>query len=226
MEVGRRGLPVKPGHGVRGQAKGGSALSPRLGRDRGAAIPVRRAGTRHQPRAVRQDARRRRTPRQSHPRSAGLDRAVLARRSANPHSRPVDLPAVQNMLLAGRALGLGATLTTLYLNFANEAEAALGLPPDWHSYALIPIGYPMGRFGPVRRLPRQGRHSHCAAAELLVLAPTRFRSRENNTDGRRPSARTARRSGDTGMHRLAPRTHHPTMGSEVCSMRHHRHLNW
>jgi nitroreductase len=62
-------------------------------------------------------------------------------------------PAVQNMLLAARALGLGATLTTLYLNFEKEVEAALGLPPDWHSYALIPIGYPMGRFGPVRRMP-------------------------------------------------------------------------
>ena len=62
-------------------------------------------------------------------------------------------PAVQNMLLAARALGLGATLTTLYLNFEKEAEAALGLPPDVHSYALLPIGYPMGRFGPVRRVP-------------------------------------------------------------------------
>lgn len=61
-------------------------------------------------------------------------------------------PAVQNMLLAARALGLGATLTTLYLNFEKEAEAALGLPPDWHSYALLPIGYPVGRFGPVRRV--------------------------------------------------------------------------
>ena len=61
-------------------------------------------------------------------------------------------PAVQNMLLAARALGLGATLTTLYLNFEREAEAALGLPSDWHSFALIPIGYPMGRFGPVRRV--------------------------------------------------------------------------
>jgi nitroreductase len=38
-------------------------------------------------------------------------------------------PAVQNMLLAARALGLGATLTTLYLQFEKEAEAALGLPP-------------------------------------------------------------------------------------------------
>jgi len=62
-------------------------------------------------------------------------------------------PAVQNMLLAARALGLGATLTTLYLQFEKEAEAALGLPSNSHSYALLPIGYPMGRFGPVRRVP-------------------------------------------------------------------------
>jgi len=62
-------------------------------------------------------------------------------------------PAVQNMLLAARALGLGATLTTLQLRFEKETEAALGLPPDVHSYALLPIGYPMGRFGPVRRAP-------------------------------------------------------------------------
>ena len=61
-------------------------------------------------------------------------------------------PAVQNMLLAARALYLGATLTTLYLQFESEAEAALGLPPGVHSYALLPIGYPMGRFGPVRRV--------------------------------------------------------------------------
>jgi nitroreductase len=61
-------------------------------------------------------------------------------------------PAVQNMLLAARALGLGATLTTLHLVFEKEAEAALGLPPGVHSYALLPIGYPIGRFGPVRRI--------------------------------------------------------------------------
>src|SRR5256885_15712987 len=61
-------------------------------------------------------------------------------------------PAVQNMLLAARPLGLGTTLTTLHLQFEKEAEAALGLPPNVHSYALLPIGYPMGRFGPVRRI--------------------------------------------------------------------------
>ena len=56
------------------------------------------------------------------------------------------------MLLAARALGLGATLTTLYLSFEKEAEATLGLPSGVHSYALLPIGYPMGRFGPVLRI--------------------------------------------------------------------------
>ncbi|HVC61161.1 MAG TPA: nitroreductase family protein [Acetobacteraceae bacterium] len=60
-------------------------------------------------------------------------------------------PAVQNMLLAARALGLGATLTTLYLQFEQQAEAAMGLPADVRSYAILPIGYPVGRFGPVRR---------------------------------------------------------------------------
>jgi hypothetical protein len=43
-------------------------------------------------------------------------------------------------------------LTALYLNFEKEAEAALGLTHSVHSYALLPIGYPMGRFGPVRRV--------------------------------------------------------------------------
>jgi nitroreductase len=62
-------------------------------------------------------------------------------------------PAVQNMLLAARALGLGATLTTRHLQYEKETEAALGIPPGWHSYAILPIGYPMGRFGPLGRGP-------------------------------------------------------------------------
>ena len=60
---------------------------------------------------------------------------------------------MQNILLGAQAVGLGASLTTLYLQFEKEAEAALGIPPGFHSYALLPIGYPMGRFGPVRRVP-------------------------------------------------------------------------
>ena len=82
-----------------------------------------------------------------------MDRALPRRATSTPTSGSCVYSAAQNMLLAARALGLGATLTTLYLQFEKEAEAALGLPPGVHSYALLPIGYPIGRFGPVRRVP-------------------------------------------------------------------------
>ena len=60
-------------------------------------------------------------------------------------------PAVQNMLLAARALGLGASLTTRHMFYAEEADKALQLPKGMLSYAIIPIGYPMGNFGPTGR---------------------------------------------------------------------------
>jgi nitroreductase len=62
-------------------------------------------------------------------------------------------PAVQNMLLAARALVLGSTLTTRHINYEKEVDAAMGIPPGFRSYAILPIGYPMGRFGPVGRGP-------------------------------------------------------------------------
>jgi hypothetical protein len=37
--------------------------------------------------------------------------------------------------------------------FREEVEAIFGLPPDAHSFAILPIGYPSGRFGPVGRKP-------------------------------------------------------------------------
>ncbi len=67
------------------------------------------------------------------------------------HSGASIYPAVQNMLLAARALGLGATLTTRHLYYEEDSEKALGLPPGVHSYAIVPIGWPMGNFGPVGR---------------------------------------------------------------------------
>jgi nitroreductase len=53
--------------------------------------------------------------------------------------------------LAARALGLGATLTTLYQSCVEDADATLGVPEGAHSYAILPVGYPMGNFGPVAR---------------------------------------------------------------------------
>jgi nitroreductase len=62
-------------------------------------------------------------------------------------------PAVENMLLAARALGLGSVLTTRHSNYEKECDAAMGIPEGFRSYAILPIGYPMGRFGPVGRGP-------------------------------------------------------------------------
>jgi len=60
-------------------------------------------------------------------------------------------PAVENLLLAARALGLDANITTWHLAAECEVKSALGIPRHVHTYAIIPIGWPMGTFGPVRR---------------------------------------------------------------------------
>ena len=62
------------------------------------------------------------------------------------------MPAAQNILLACRAVGLGASLTTLHLSFRAEVDARLGLPEGVRSCALLPIGWPVGRYG---RPPRK-----------------------------------------------------------------------
>ena len=62
------------------------------------------------------------------------------------------MPAVQNILLACRAVGLGASLTTLHRSFGEECDRWLGLPANAPTCALIPIGWPKGRYGrPPRR---------------------------------------------------------------------------
>jgi nitroreductase len=62
-------------------------------------------------------------------------------------------PSVQNMLLAARALGLGSVLTTRHLLYEKDVKVALGLPENVETFAILPIGWPMGKFGPVSREP-------------------------------------------------------------------------
>ena len=56
-------------------------------------------------------------------------------------------PCVQNILLACRAVGLGASLTTLHTAFRGEVDEWLGLPEKIRTCALLPIGWPRGRYG-------------------------------------------------------------------------------
>jgi nitroreductase len=60
-------------------------------------------------------------------------------------------PAVQNLLLAARGLGLGAVLTTPHLFHPGAYEKILNVPSAMTLTCCIPIGYPIGKFGPVTR---------------------------------------------------------------------------
>ena len=62
-------------------------------------------------------------------------------------------PSVQNLLLAARAAGLGAALITLPLWSKFLARRALGLPWNISPCAVIPLGWPRGRYGPTTRRP-------------------------------------------------------------------------
>ena len=63
------------------------------------------------------------------------------------------LPAVQNILLACRALGLGTCPTTLHLIHEDELKELLGIPAEANTFVMMPIGYPIDKFGPVIRKP-------------------------------------------------------------------------
>jgi nitroreductase len=62
-------------------------------------------------------------------------------------------PAVQNLLLGCRAVGLGASLQTLPLWIVPIARRILGLPRSMNPVCIIPIGWAKGRYGPTRRPP-------------------------------------------------------------------------
>ena len=62
-------------------------------------------------------------------------------------------PGIQNLLLAARALGLGAAPTTLALQDQAAVARVLNLPETMGAFCLIPVGYPLGKFGPVTRKP-------------------------------------------------------------------------
>lgn len=62
-------------------------------------------------------------------------------------------PAVQNIILACRALGLGTVITTNHLRLEAEFKAILGIPDEVDTFALMPVGWPEGHFGPLSRKP-------------------------------------------------------------------------
>jgi len=62
-------------------------------------------------------------------------------------------PAVQNIMLAARALGIGSCITTIHRFRDAQMKELLGIPSDVETAALIPLGYPLGKFGRPPRRP-------------------------------------------------------------------------
>ena len=74
-------------------------------------------------------------------------------RRGQPQSQAL-FPAIQNILLACRAVGLGASLTTAHRAHGEEIDRLLGLDPVKRpSIAMLPIGWPIGRYGKPTRRP-------------------------------------------------------------------------
>jgi nitroreductase len=62
-------------------------------------------------------------------------------------------PAAQNLMLAARALGIGSCITTIHRFRDAQVKDLLGIPADVETAALIPLGYPRGKFGRPPRRP-------------------------------------------------------------------------
>lgn len=63
------------------------------------------------------------------------------------------IPAVQNLMLAARAFGIGSVPTTLHPSVMPRFHAMFDVPSDVSFHFCVPLGYPAGKFGPNRRKP-------------------------------------------------------------------------
>ena len=63
------------------------------------------------------------------------------------------IPAVQNLMLAGRALGIGSVPTTLHPTVMDRFRTLFDIPDGVGFHFCIPLGYPRGNFGPTDRKP-------------------------------------------------------------------------
>jgi nitroreductase len=77
---------------------------------------------------------------------------VLALAMGNGPANSV-IPAVQNLMLAARAIGIGSVPTTLHPSVMDRFHAMFGIPKDVAFHFCVPLGYPQGHFGPNVRKP-------------------------------------------------------------------------
>jgi nitroreductase len=87
-------------------------------------------------------------------------------------------PAVQNLVLAARAHGLGTVLTTVYRVHEAELRDLLGIPDRYEVVALLPLGHPTGRWGIAPRRPAESRTSWAPVGGKRAPPPSREPEKE------------------------------------------------
>jgi nitroreductase len=92
--------------------------------------------------------------------------------SLPPHFPESVFPAAQNLMLAGRALGIGSVPTRLHEAYHDDFRQLFSVPSEARLTLTIPIGYPAGNFGPTRRLPSWGTSFHQSWGEPVPWAPS------------------------------------------------------
>src|SRR5262249_10869351 len=66
------------------------------------------------------------------------------------HNGPADsdIPEVQSLMLAARAIGIGSVPTTLHPSVMDRFRRMFAIPDDTRFHFCVPLGYPEGNFGP------------------------------------------------------------------------------
>jgi nitroreductase len=93
-----------------------------------------------------------------HAKATEVPCAVLFAVEPNPVTPPLlqgasIYPAMQNFIIAARVHGLGAVVTGWGSRVDQRLRHELSIPPDWEIAAVVAVGWPVGRHGPVRRRP-------------------------------------------------------------------------
>ena len=105
-------------------------------------------------------------------------------------------PSVQNLLLAARAMGLGASLTTMPLWNLTSARRILQLPANVTPVCVVPIGWPRGRYGPSTRRP-VGEVTHLDGYGVRTWLQPLDATTEPDESTRRPTADTSTKDPET-----------------------------
>lgn len=74
-------------------------------------------------------------------------------RDPDPYEGASIYPAVQNLLLAARAIGYGGALTMWHLMVEDELREILEIPDHVALSACVTLGVPEGSHGPLKRKP-------------------------------------------------------------------------